>query len=200
MSQMIISIGREYGSGGHEIATKLSEHFGLPLYDHNLMREIANERNLDIKEIEKYDEKPASKLFSRKVNGMSSSIQENIANLQFDYLRKMAKEGKSFIVVGRCSDTVLKDSSKNVITIFVLGDKEVKMNRIVKLHNISESDAKEKMKKHDKYRKAYHNSHCEGKWGDSRSYDITINSSRMNMDDVVKTLINYIDMRKADFE
>lgn len=200
MSQLIISIGREYGSGGHEIAVKLSEHFDLPLYDHNIMREIAKERNINYEDIKKYDEKPAQRLLSRTVQGLSSSPQDNIAYMQFDYLKRLAKEGKSFIVVGRCSDAVLKDCTPNLISIFVLGDKDAKVKRISELHGISESEAKDKIKQHDKYRKAYHNSHCEGKWGDSRSYDLTINSSRMSMDDTVKTLISYIDARSKNFE
>lgn len=200
MSQLIISIGREYGSGGHEIAVKLSEHFDLPLYDHNIMREIAKERNISYEDIKKYDEKPAQRLLSRTVQGLSSSPQDNIAYMQFDYLKRLAKEGKSFIVVGRCSDAVLKECTPNLISIFVLGDKDAKIKRISELHGINESEAKEKIRQHDKYRKAYHNSHCEGKWGDSRSYDLTINSSRMSMDDTVKTLISYIDARSKNFE
>lgn len=107
--QLIISIGREYGSGGHEIAERLAERFELHFYDKNLLKEIALEKNINADKLEKYDEIPRS--VSRKVRGFSSSPEENTANMQFEYLRKMAENGKSFVIVGRCSETVLRDYS-----------------------------------------------------------------------------------------
>lgn len=77
--QMIISVGREFGSGGHVIAEKLAKEFGLPLYDHNLLREIAGEKDFDAQLLEKYDEVPKNRLISRTVKGYSNSPSENIA-------------------------------------------------------------------------------------------------------------------------
>ena len=195
MEQLIISIGREFGSGGHEIAEKLAEHYGLPLYDHNLLDEIAEKRNVDSKKLKEYDEKKTLTLY-RTVKGMSSSPSENVAQMQFDYLKDKAAKGESFVVVGRCSEEILKDC-KALIAIFVNGDMDSKVERIVKKYNLSKEDAKDYIKKTDKKRKYYHNSYCDNKWGDSRNYELTINSSKLGIEDSVKMLIWYIDTRRA---
>jgi cytidylate kinase len=98
------------------------------------------------------------------------------------------------VVVGRCAETVLKDSPA-LISIFVLGDKEFKIDRTVKGLSVSREEALNLMKINDKKRKSYHNYYCEGKWGDSRTYDITINTSKLGVDLAAKILIDYIDKR-----
>ncbi len=194
MAQLIISIGREYGSGGHEIAEKLANKLNLPLYDRNILEEIALDKNVDHSELEKYDESPKKKLFSRTVRGLSASNEQNIANMQFDYLKQKASQGKSFVVVGRCAETVLKGND-NLISIFIIGDMENRINRIAKLRNMTIDEAKSAVNRHDKTRKAYHNSYSDVKWGDSRNYDITINSSKIDLDEIVEMLLSYIDKR-----
>lgn len=194
--QIIISISREYGSAGHEIAAILAKKLNIPLYDHNLLDEISKEKNVEAKDLMKYDEYPKNRLFSRKVNGFSNSPEEVVANMQFDYLRKKAKEGQSFVVVGRCSEIILKEYP-GLISFFILGDMKHKIERIQKIRNMSESEAMSKIAIHDKKRKAYHNYYCEEKWGDSRNYDFSINSSPLGIDQTVEILLDYIERRKA---
>lgn len=189
--QLIISIGREFGSGGHEIARRLAERFGLPLYDHNLLDEIALERELDVETLRRYDEVPRNVVLSRTVCGFSSSAEVNIANMQFEYLKRKAAAGESFVVVGRCAETMLKDYP-GMISIFVLGDATVKAARVMEVYRLSEREARYKMERHDRSRKMYHNYYCKGKWGDSRNYDLCINSSRMGIDRTVDFLEGYI--------
>ena len=193
--QMIISIGREFGSAGHEIAEKLAERFSLPLYDYNLLREIAGEKKVNVANLEPYDEVPKKGFGSRTVRGYSNSPQENIAYMQFDFLKKKAKEGQSFVVVGRCAEEALKEY-KGLITIFILGDMDTTIERIAKLHNLSEKQAKEMIIQQDKKRKAYHNYFCEGKWGDSRNYEFSINSSKLGLEVTVEVLEDYIKRRR----
>ena len=107
--QLIISVGREFGSGGHVIAETLAKRFDLPLYDSNILESIAQERNVDAKTLHRYDEVPRNILFSRRVRKISTSAEENIAQMQFEYLKKKADEGESFVVVGRCSETKLTE-------------------------------------------------------------------------------------------
>lgn len=196
--QVIISIGREFGSAGHEIAEKLAEKFGLPLYDYNLLREIAGEKQVNVKNLEPYDEVPKKGFTSKTVRGYSNSPQVNIAYMQFDFLKKKAKEGESFVVVGRCSEEALKEN-KNLITVFILGDMDTKIARIAQLHNLSDDQARKMIVQQDKKRKAYHNYFCVGKWGDSRNYDFSINSSKLGIDATVEILTDYIDKRRQSF-
>jgi cytidylate kinase len=191
MSQLIISISREFGSGGHEIGEILSKKFDLPLYDNNLLKELTDEKKLDFADLKQYDETPKKRLFSRTVRGFSNSPEDNIANLQFDYLRDMAKRNDSFVIVGRCSETVLKEFDC-LIPIFVLGDLPCKIERIKTKYNLSENDAVALINKRNAERKAYHNHHCEVKWGDSRNYDISINSSKLGVEKTADFLEMYI--------
>lgn len=193
--QLIISVGREFGSGGHVIAEALAERFGLPLYDNNLLEQIADERHLSQDSLKKYDEMPKSRLFSRTVRGYSNSMSENIAQLQFDFLKKKAADGASFVVVGRCAETKLKDSA-GLVSLFILGDREVKAARIQKLHQLSQAEALRMMDRTDGERKAYHNYHCKGKWGDSRNYDLSINSSKLGLDKTIDWVEAYIRARQ----
>lgn len=194
MSQIIISVGREFGSGGRVIAEKLAERFGLPLYDRHLITEIAEKMGMTFEDVEKYNESPRMKIVSRRVNGFSNSIEDNIAEMQFDILDEKARSGESFVVVGRCSETKLKKYPA-LISLFILGDMDKKIERVMDVYKLDEEDAKKFITKKDKKRKRYHNYHCPGKWGDSRLYDLSINSSKLGIDGTVEILEEYIKAR-----
>ena len=125
------------------------------------------------------------------MRGFSNSPEEQIANMQFDFLRKKAEEGASFVIVGRCAETILK-GNPGLITIFVLGDMDAKIKRIAGLHLISRAEAERMIWRHDRKRKAYHNHYCEMKWGDSRNYDLCINSNKLGIERTTDTLEQYI--------
>lgn len=193
--QLIISIGREFGSGGHEIAEKLAERFSLELYDKNLLQRVAEEKNVDAKDFEKYDEVPRNLLFSRTVKGLSNSMEENIANMQFDFLRKKAESGESFVVVGRCAETILREYP-GFISIFILGDKKNKIERVERIYGMTAEEAEFYIYRQDRKRKDYHNYYCKGKWGDSRNYDISVNSSKLGEEITTDILAEYIIKRQ----
>ena len=100
------------------------------------------------------------------------------------------------MIVGRCSEIVLKDNP-NLISIFVLGDREAKIERVMQIYELDARHAEERMIEKDRRRKSYHNSHCKVKWGDSRNYDLSISSSRLGVEETVESLKNYIDARIA---
>ena len=177
-NRVIISVSRQFGSGGHKIAEALAEHFELPIYDH---------RMLD-------DEKPLNRFLARNVSGFSSSLENNLAQMQFSYLKDKADSGESFVVVGRCAETVLKEYD-GLITIFVLGDEETRVKRIEQLRGLSEDEAKRLVKTKDWRRKSYHNCYSRGRWGDSRNYDLSINSSRLGIEGTTKMLEEYVQAR-----
>lgn len=197
MKQLIISIGREYGSGGHVIAEELAKRFQIPMYDRNLLDQIAAEKEVDAETLRKFDEKPKKFLLSRSVKGYSNSPEEAIANMQFDFLKNKAANGDSFVVVGRCAETILRDH-KSLVSIFVLADTQVKAERISKLKGIRNKEALESLKRHDKYRKQYHNHYCDVKWGDSRNYDLSVNSSKLGIERTIDMLESYIKERNGE--
>lgn len=197
--QLIISVSREFGSGGHVIAEELARRFELNLYDSNIISEMVEGTKIDAKDLEKYDEVPRNRLFSRKVRGLSNSPEENIAHMQFDFLRKKARDGESFVIVGRCADTILKENP-HLITIFVLGDMDKKIARIAQINRISEAEAERMIAYQDRKRKNYHNYYCPIKWGDSRNYEICINSSKLGIERTENILEAYIRDRMNDFD
>ena len=161
-----------------------------------MISEVAEASGMDARVFEKYDEKPVNVLFSRTVNGHSNSIEDHIAEKQFDFLRKKAEAGESFIVVGRCAETIFKNNA-SAFHIFILADKEFKVKRVTEKYNLSESEAIAKMYRHDKRRKVYHNRYSKGKWGDSRNYDLCVKSSALGVEKTVDSLIDIIQKRFA---
>ena len=195
--QLIITVGREFGSGGHIIAAKLAEHFGIQLLDSNILAEVAKKNNASEEYLKKYDESARNLFFSRTVNGFSNSPEEIIAQMQFDYIKQKSDAGESFVVIGRCADYILRGNPA-LVRVFVLGDTEAKIKRTAEREGISEEKAKIRMEQADKRRKYFHNTHSENKWGDSRSYDITVNSSKLGLDSTAELLIKYIELRNAE--
>lgn len=193
--QLIISIGREVGSGGHEIAEILAKHYKIPLFDKNILEDIATKKNVDASDLKDVDKNFVFPLINRNVRGFSSSIQENVYLLQFEYLQEKAKAGESFIIVGRCGEDVLKEYDA-LVSIFVLGDKEVKKARIMEKYDKNEFMAERMMREKDTERKQYHNSFCESKWGDSRNYNISVNSSVLGIKETAELLIDFIDRKR----
>ena len=190
MGQFIISVGREYGSGGHEIASRLAEKFDIPMYDRNMLDQMAERNGIDAEDLHKHEEMKRQGL-TRTVRGHSSSVQDTIAKLQFDFIREKAESGESFVVVGRCAENVLRDNPA-LISIFIRGDEAAKTERICRLYKLNKIEAKAKMYRHDKKRKAYHNYYSKMKWGDSRGYDFCINSSLMGVEATVDALFKML--------
>jgi cytidylate kinase len=114
--------------------------------------------------------------------------------MQFEFLKEKAAMGESFVIVGRCSESVLKDCPA-LISIFVLADMQCKVDRIKKLHNLSTQEAEQMIAKYDKKRKSYHNYYCTIKWGDSRNYDLSVNSSRLGIEKTIDFLEEYVKAR-----
>ena len=194
--QIIIAIGREFGSGGHEVAEIIARRYNIALLDHSLLQNISEEKSIDLGILEKYDEQPRNMILSRTVAGYTNALEEHVARIQFDYIRSLADSGKSFVVVGRCAEYVLKDCPA-MISIFITGDRKSKCERIMSKYGLSEDEALHMMKRKDTTRKNYHNYYCDGKWGDSRNYDVCINSSILGIGGVVDFIDYLIKIRSG---
>lgn len=164
---------------------------GLKLYDKNILKEIAEKNNIAFTELKEFDEKPKNVFLSRSVKGYSNSLEENMAHMEFEYIKEKAEEGESFVIVGRCSEEVLKDY-EGLVSVFVKGDMEAKTARIMERLDMNEEDAVDEIKKQDKNRRRYHNQYSGHKWGDSRYYDMCINSSRLGLEKTARLIEKYI--------
>lgn len=191
--QKIIAIGREYGSGGHSIGKILAKKYNIPVYDSSMIEIIAKENNLDVEELQKYDEIPRNRFFSRSSSSLKNTTEEKISQLEFDFMRKKAEAGESFVVVGRCSTAILK-KYPNTISVFVTGDLIEEATRISKMFKITEVEGEALVQKVNKQRKQYHNYYCDEKWGDSRYYDLIINTSKVGIENAASIIEKYVEL------
>lgn len=197
-NQVIVTIGREYGSAGHFIAGHLAQKLGFTLYDKRFFVECHDQIGYSAEIMEKYDEKPVNVLISRRVRNHTNSIESHVQNKVNEFILSKAASGESFVVVGRCADQVLRHNP-NTIKVFITGHMDEKLERIMDIYKLSKEKAADKIKSHDKKRRYYHNTYSDMKWGDSRGYDICINSSIIGIDATVDILANYVEkFREAE--
>ena len=189
--QIMITVGREHGSGGHYIAKMIAEQLNIQLYDKQIVEGTTLTSGYSREIVDKMDEKPVNFFFSRKIGAYSNSLEENVAEMTFNYINCKAMSGESFIVVGRCAEQVLKDNP-NVVRIFIEGDRDVKIHRLMETEKVSEKEAETIMKDVDRRRKTYHNYYCDRKWGDSRGYDIVANSSKLGLEKTADILVSCV--------
>ena len=195
-NQFILSVSREFGSGGHEIAQAVAEHYGVALYDKNLLDEMGKEKGIDLSGFSGSDEKMINVFTSRTVNGFNSSPEYALAQMQFEFLKEKAQNGESFVVCGRCADYILRENPA-LISVFVFADENNATERIMKLNECSPVQAIKTIEKNNRRRREYHNQYCKTKWGDMRCYDLCVNSSRLGTEKTAALLIDYIDKRNA---
>lgn len=196
----IITIGRQFGCGAHEIGTKLAEKLEVPYYDKELMKRASKDSGFDENLFNFYDEKPTrSFLFNVSTDGLvpmgneGMSLEDRIVQYQFDTIKSVADEG-SCIIVGRCAEYVLRDYD-NMVSVFLHADDEYRLDRIVNLYGYSRKDALKELKAMDKKRAKFHNFFSDEKWGDAATYSLCIDVSRLGIDETVELIADYINKK-----
>ena len=195
--QVIITVGRETGSGGLEVARRLGEIMGIKVYDKNIFDGIGEQFNIDTAALEKFDETPRKKLVTRKVNGYSNSPEEQVVELQREFIKSRAEAGESFIVLGRAGIKALLDFPCLLIRVFVTADEEFKIDRIQHQAGFNRLQAINYINWMDARRKNYHNQFCHVKWGDPASYDIIVKSNKLGLEGSADMLADYVRRRMA---
>lgn len=182
---LIITIGREYASGGHEIARELSKLLGIKMYDKELIDLAAKNSGISEEILRTYDEKPTNSfLYSLSLgaysfeNSFSGSptipLVDKVFSAQADIIREIS-DRESCIFVGRCANSILRDR-KNVLSVFIHADIEQRITRVCEYEDISRSAAADKIRKADKKRASYYNYFSDMKWGNAATYDLCIDS------------------------
>ena len=195
---LVITIGRQCGSGGKKIGETVAQRLGVKCYDKELLTLAAKNSGLCEELFETHDEKPTSSfLYSLVMDtysmGYSNSaymdmpLNHKIFLAQFDTIKKLADE-ESCVIVGRCADYELAEYP-NVVSVFVTGNDEERIEYLKQLYKVETAKAKDIMVKTDKKRASYYNYYSSKKWGDSRSYDLCINSSSVGIDGAVDMIL-----------
>ena len=198
-NKIIINVGRQLGSGGHDIARMLAMDFNAKYYDKELLNLAAKESGFCEKFFEQNDEQRGflRTLFHLHAphmgdNNMYSNdfSQENLFKFQSDAIRKAAQES-SCVFVGRCADYVLRDY-KNVINIFITANIDDRIKAVCKRKDIDRASARKFIESHEEQRASYYDYYTGKKWGHSESYDLCINSSHLGIEETAKFIAEFI--------
>lgn len=200
----VVTIGREYGSAGRQIGTALAAELGIKCYDKELLALAAKDSGLTEELFHSHDEKPTNSfLYSLVMDSYSMGystpsfidmpLNQRVFMAQHDSIKKLA-ESESCIIVGRCADYALKNHPC-CISVFIKADMDAKIKRIMRIYNYNENKARDLIVKTDKKRANYYNFYSNKKWGDSRSYDLCIDSGRLGIDGTVAMLKEYVQQR-----
>lgn len=204
----IITIARQFGSGGSEIGYRLAQELGIKYYDKDLVVQAAKESGMSEQVMAQEEEKPTgSFLYSmvlaphaaatQYLNWTEDSLNDRIYKAQANFIRKAASE-ESCVFIGRCADYLLWDKP-NVFRIFIQADLEERKTRIAEEGNISRDKAEDIIKKKDKTRANYYNFHTNNKWTDLTNYDLCINVSKVGgIDNAVHLIKEMIDLHVQD--
>lgn len=199
----VITIGRQYGSGGREIGERLAKELSISFYDKDLLKRAAKESGICPELFENNDEKPTSSFLYNLVSdpysfGVSSPYVEmplshKVFLAQFDTIKKIAEEGPC-VIVGRCADYALSEF-KNTLSVFIHAPMEYRIERIRTRHpDVKDDDKlKDMIIKADKSRASYYNYYSSKKWGRAYSYDLSINSAVLGVDGTVEYIKTFID-------
>ncbi|MDO5124961.1 MAG: cytidylate kinase-like family protein [Ruminococcus sp.] len=203
----IITISREFGSGGREIGKNLANQLGIPFYDKELLELASKESGICKELFVSHDESYTNSLLYSLVMGAYPVSQDGKINpemplnhriflAQFETIKKIAEEGPC-IIVGRCADYILKDND-NVINFFIMGNMPQKKRRILERYDIEKNKVEDFIRKTDKRRANYYNYYSDMKWGEAKNYDLCINSSKTGPDGAVELMKAYINIKEAN--
>ena len=195
----VITISRQFGSGGHDVGEKLARQLDVPFYDKALIAMAAKQSGLSEDVFASADEKATSSLlysmvmgsysFGARIPGVNEMpINDKLFLIQSDIIKKAAAEGPC-VIIGRCADYILREH-ENCLNVFVHASKEERIRRSIAKKDCEERKASDFVTKKDKQRANYYNFYSNKRWDDLQNYDITIDTSRFTIDEAVELLID----------
>lgn len=198
----IITISRQYGSGGREIGKKLAASLNIPFYDNELIARAVKESGFAAAAFENAERKATNSLLYSIAMGLNAygsqelgfthlSLDDRIYLVQSDVIRKVAQEGPC-VIVGRCADYILKDMP-DVVNIFIWADLEFRKKRAMELEHLPKDKVEEEIRRIDKRRANYYNYHANEKWGKAENYHLSLRSDYIGIDNCVECIKNYIE-------
>ena len=205
----IITIARQYGSGGHDIGKKLAEELKIPFYDKELLERAAKDSGFCQEIFENYDEKPTNSfLYSLVMDtysmGYSTAafaempLNHKIFLAQFNAIKDIAKEGPC-VIVGRCADYALADFP-NVVNVYLYADLQSRIARIARRHDVTDAKAKDLIQKTDKSRASFYNYYTNKKWGEATGYDLCLNTASLGIDGTIHMIREFAAYKEREHE
>ncbi len=203
--RLIINIGRQLGSGGHDIGRMLAQDFHAQYYDREILNIAAKESGFSEEFFEKNDERkgflrsflhlPFSNSSAGDSFYQNNFSQEGLFKFQSDAIRKEAEKG-SCVFVGRCADYVLRDFP-NTVNIFITAPMQYRIDNVAKKSGVSSEEARKIIEQGEKHRAEYYNYYTGKRWGDAKSYDLCIDASILGLEQTEKFIAEFIRKRFA---
>lgn len=189
----IITIGRQFGSGGKEVGIRVAKELGIPFYDKELLQEAAKKSGLCEKIFESFDERPKSLLYSIAmdaypfgISGVGDSLEQQVYLATFETIRRLADEGPC-VMIGRCADYALSEN-KNLLSLFLYAPMDARIERVARRQNLAPEKAKTLIQKTDKRRASYYEYYASRKWGAVDSYDFCLNTQTLGLSGTVELI------------
>ena len=200
----VITIGRQYGSAGHDIGEMLAQKLGYAFYDKELVKLAAQKSNISDETVKHIDEKATSSLLYSLVSGSYSvhdingplyyemPLNDKLFLAQSDVVKNIASKENS-VIVGRCSDYILEDAEDiNLINVFIYAPLEFRVKRVKERFDLTDKQAKDRVLKTDKQRKTYYNYYSNRDWGKMSNYDLCINSAKVGIEKSAEMIANFV--------
>lgn len=204
MENIVITIARQYGSGGKTVGEMLAKKLNIHYYDKDLMRLASDDSGINEALFVNADEKVKStRLFHIAKSAYGGELippesddftsTDNLFNYQAKIIRRLAEE-ESCVIIGRCADYVLKEYD-NVFSVFIHAPKDFCMEQAAKKHSMSTKELEKFIAKTDKHRAEYYKYHTGREWTDARNYDLCLDSSKLGFERCVEEIIAYMQVR-----
>ncbi len=210
MNRLVITIGRQFGSGGREIGRKLAERFGIDYLDKELLTLAAEKSGISEEILARADEKPASPFsfaaryptalaagFVAPINLHSAMTDDHLFSVQAAAIREEA-EKRNCIIVGRCSDYII-GRKEYCVNVFVHAPLPWRVRRVAANYEITPEEAEKQIRRIDKKRAAYYNFYTGKRWGDMDGYDLSVDVSTIGIDKTVQIIADYAAVKVPDF-
>jgi len=201
MSNYVVTIARQYGSGGREVGRLLSERTGLKFYDKDLITMAAQKSGMSSEALQKADEKAAnsllytlalgSSIYNHGVEHVNLPINDRLFVVQSEIIKELANSGEGAIIVGRCADYVLA-GMENLVRVYVTADFDYRVKSVMERHELSQNAARDLIVKTDKRRANYYSYYTGEKWGRADKYDLVISTDRIGLEGAVSLIQTYI--------
>lgn len=202
MNNLVITISREFGSGGHKIGTMLSEKLGIPYYDKDLIKLASEQSGINENLFGLADEKSKggifkkSKVYSGDITSPSSpdfTSEDNLFNYQAKVIKELAEKNSPCIIIGRCADFVLA-GRKNTLRLFIWADKKNCIKNTMEVLGYDQKEAEKQIEKINRERSAYYKSHTGREWDNARNYDLCINTSEHGFEKSTQIILDCINV------
>ncbi len=199
----VLTIGRQFGSGGKEVGIRVAKELGIPFYDKELLQEAAKKSGLCEKIIDHFDERPKSLLYSIAMDsymfalpgaGAGDSLEQQVYLATFNTIRQLAEQGPC-VMIGRCADYALAENPDH-LSIFVHAPLDDRIQRVAKRQNLPPDKARALITKTDKRRASYYEYYSSQRWGAVESYDFCLNSSYLGISGTVELVRAIIDHKE----